>query len=85
MLGLLLLALVLWIALGLDRSCRHRLHDQGPQSAGRHRYRAVPHQRGLRRERATPAPLIRGWSRVVASMGSYGNPRAARGSVFGCR
>jgi hypothetical protein len=85
MLGLLLLALVLWIALGLDRSCRHRLHDPGPHSAGRHRYRAVHHQRGLRRQKATPTPLIRSWSGAVASMRSYGNPRAASGSVFGCR
>lgn len=59
MLGLLLLALVLWIALGLDRSRRHRLHDQRPGLAGRQRHRAVPHHRRLRRNGATPAPLTK--------------------------
>ncbi len=45
MLGLLLLALVLWIALGLDRSRRYRLHDRGRDVAVRHRRRAVAHRR----------------------------------------
>lgn len=66
MLGLLLLALVLWIALGLDRCRRYRLHDQGPDVAGHHRHRAVPHHRHLRRNGVIPAPLIRGWSRAMA-------------------
>ena len=50
MLGLLLLVLVLWIALGLDRSRRHRLHDPRPAAGGQHRHRAVPYRRHLRRD-----------------------------------
>lgn len=66
MLGLLLLAVVLWIALGLDRSRRRRLYDRGRDLAGHHRHRAVPHHRRLRRDRATPSPLIGGLSRAMA-------------------
>jgi hypothetical protein len=67
-LGLLLLALVLWIALGLDRSRRHRLHDQRhnlPNLAGHHRHRAVPHHRRLRRNGAVSAPLTKPVDRQV--------------------
>lgn len=50
MLGLLLLALVLWFALGLDRSRRCRLHDLRSGVAGHHRHRAGPHHRRVRRD-----------------------------------
>jgi hypothetical protein len=51
MLGLLLLVLVLWIALGLDRSRRYRLHDRKPDTAVRHQRRAVSHHRHHRHDR----------------------------------
>lgn len=59
MLGLLLLALVLWIALGLDRPRRRRLYDQRSDLAGRHRHRTVPQHRRLRRDGASPVPLTK--------------------------
>ena len=65
MLGLLLLAFVLWVALGLDRSRRHRLHDHRSDLAGHHRHRAVPHHRRLRRNGVTPAPLTNPVDRPV--------------------
>jgi hypothetical protein len=65
MLGLLLLALVLWVALGLDRSRRHRLRDQRSDLAGHHRHRAAPSHRRLRRNGATPAPLTQPVDRTV--------------------
>jgi hypothetical protein len=69
-LGLLLLALVLWIALGLDRSRRHRLHDQGPILAGPHRHRAAPRHRRLRRGGVSRAPLTQPVCRPVFQGGS---------------
>lgn len=58
MLELLLLVLVLWIALGLDRPRRYRPAEQEAGSPGRHRLRAVPDHRRRRLNGASLA-LVR--------------------------
>ncbi len=65
MLGLLLLVLVLWIALGLDRSRRYRLNDQAFDVAGRHRHCAVPRHRRRRRDGTPLTSLIKPADRPV--------------------